>query len=143
MIVMSLSYSISAYPAGILSDRVNRRYLLAAGIALLILADLVLAWAGSPSIVLVGVALWGLHMGFTQGILAAMIADVTPAELKGTAFGLFNLASGLFMLLASVIAGGLWDRYGAATTFHVGAAFSLSSLVLLTSFARRLKPEAK
>jgi MFS family permease len=66
-----------------------------------------------------------------------MIADVTPPELKGTAFGLFNLASGLFMLSASVIAGGLWDRYGAATTFYVGAAFSLSSLVMLTSFARR------
>ena len=109
MIVMSLAYSLSAYPAGILSDRVNRRYLLAAGIVLLIMADLVLAWAGSPSIVVVGVALWGLHMGCTQGILAAMIAEVTPAELKGTAFGLFNLASGLFMLLASMIAGGLWE----------------------------------
>ena len=112
MVVMSLAYTLSAYPAGILSDRVNRRYLLAAGIMLLIVADLVLAWAGSPSIVLVGVALWGLHMGCTQGILAAMIAEVTPPELKGTAFGLFNLASGLCMLLASLIAGGLWEAYG-------------------------------
>jgi MFS family permease len=95
MIVMSLTYSFSAYPAGILSDRVSRRYLLAAGIVLLILADLVLALAGSPSIVLVGVALWGMHMGCTQAILAAMIAEATPVELKGTtAFGLFNLASG-------------------------------------------------
>ena len=102
MIVMSLAYSFSAYPAGILSDRVNRRYLLAAGIVLLILADFVLAWADSPLIVLLGVALWGLHMGCTQGILAAMIAEVTPPELKGTAFGLFNLASGLSMLLAGV-----------------------------------------
>jgi predicted MFS family arabinose efflux permease len=135
--VMSLAYSFSAYPAGILSDRMNRQHLLAVGLLLLILADLVLACAASSLIVLLGVALWGLHMGFTQGILAAMIADVTPPELKGTAFGLFNLASGLFMLLASVIAGGLWDRYGAATTFYVGAAFSLSSLVMLTSFARR------
>jgi MFS family permease len=137
MVVMSLAYSFSAYPAGILSDRMNRQHLLAVGLLLLILADLVLAGAASSLIVLLGVALWGLHMGFTQGILAAMIADVTPPELKGTAFGLFNLASGLFMLLASVIAGGLWDRYGAATTFYVGAAFSLSSLVMLTSFARR------
>jgi MFS family permease len=137
MIVMSLAYSFSAYPAGILSDRVNRRYLLAAGIVLLILADLVLAWAGSPLSVLLGVALWGLHMGCTQGILAAMIAEVTPLELKGTAFGLFNFASGLFMLLASVIAGGLWDRYGPAITFYVGAAFSLAALVMLTSLARR------
>ncbi len=137
MIVMSLAYASSAYPAGILSDRVNRRYLLAAGIALLIVADLVLAWAGTPSIVLVGVALWGLHMGCTQGILAAMIAEVTPPELKGTAFGLFNLASGLFMLLASVIAGGLWDRYGPAVTFYVGAVFSLSALVILAALGKR------
>ena len=135
MIVMSLAYSLSAYPAGILSDRVNRQYLLAAGIVLLIMADLVLAWAGSPSIVLVGVALWGLHMGCTQGILAAIIAEVTPPELKGTAFGLFNLASGLFMLLASLIAGGLWEAYGPAITFCVGAAFSLSALVMLISLA--------
>ena len=136
MIVMSLAYSFSAYPAGILSDRVNRRNLLAAGIVLLIMADLVLAWAGSPLGVLLGVALWGLHMGCTQGILAAMIAEVTPPELKGTAFGLFNFASGLFMLLASVIAGGLWDRYGPAITFYVGAAFSLSALVMLIMHAR-------
>jgi MFS family permease len=143
MIVMSLAYSFSAYPAGILSDRVNRRNLLAAGIVLLIMADLVLAWAGSPLGVLLGVALWGLHMGCTQGILAAMIAEVTPPELKGTAFGLFNLASGLFMLLASVIAGGLWDGYGPAITFYVGAAFSLSALVMLTSLAGRRQPRQR
>ena len=117
MVVMSLVYSFSAYPAGILSDRMDRRHLLAVGLLLLILADLVLALAAFPFIVLLGVALWGLHMGFTQGILAAMIADVTPPNLKGSAFGLFNLASGLSMFFASVIAGGLWDRYGAAITF--------------------------
>ena len=135
MIVMSLAYSLSAYPAGILSDRMNRRHLLAAGIALLVAADLVLAWAGSPSVVLAGVALWGLHMGCTQGILAAMVAEVTPPELKGTAFGLFNLASGLLMLLASVIAGGLWEAYGPSMTFGVGAVLSLSALVMLVSLA--------
>jgi MFS family permease len=132
MVVMSLAYSLSAYPAGILSDRMNRRSLLAVGLLLLVLADLVLAWANSPVIVVLGVGLWGLHMGLTQGILAAMIADVTPPELKGTAFGLFNLASGLFMLLASAIAGVLWDKCGATLTFYVGAAFSFSALVLLT-----------
>jgi MFS family permease len=137
MVVMSLAYSCSAYPAGILSDRVNRHHLLAVGLLLLALADLVLARAASSLMVLLGVALWGLHMGFTQGILAAMIADVTPKELKGTAFGLFNLTSGLFILLASVIAGGLWDRYGAATPFYIGAAFSLFALVMLASFASR------
>jgi MFS family permease len=137
MVVMSLVYSFSAYPAGILSDRMNRQHLLALGLLLLIQADLVLARATSSLGVLIGVALWGLHMGFTQGILAAMIADVTPIELKGTAFGLFNLASGLFMLLASVIAGGLWDGYGATTTFYVGAAFSLFAFVMLISSSSR------
>jgi MFS family permease len=132
---MNLAYAVSAYPAGIFSDRVNRRHLLAAGTLLLIMADLLLAWTDSPSIVLVGVALWGLHMGCTQGILAAMIAEVTPPELKGTAFGLFHLASGLFMLLASVIAGWLWETYGPAITFYVGAAFSLSALVMLILLA--------
>ena len=136
MVVMSLAYSVSAYPAGMLSDRVNRRYLLATGIVLLILADFILAGAGSPLSVLLGVTLWGLHMGCTQGIFATMIAEVTPSELKGTGFGLFNLASGLFMLLASVIAGGLWDRYGPATAFYVGAAFSLCSLAMLSTHAR-------
>jgi MFS family permease len=79
--------------------------------------------------------LWGLHMGCTQGVLAAMIAEVTPLELKGTAFGLFNLASGLFLLLASVIAGGLWEAYGPSTTFGLGAVISLSALVMLVSLA--------
>jgi len=134
MVVMSVVYSVSALPAGLLSDRIGRRSLLVAGLMLLILADLILAWAGSPLLVLLGVALWGLHMGFTQGILAAMVADVTPAELKGTAFGLFNLASGFFMLLASVMAGGLWERYGAAFTFCAGGALSLVALAMLVWF---------
>jgi MFS family permease len=137
MVVMSLVYAAAAYPAGILSDRINRRHLLAAGLVVLILADLVLARGGSPFLVLLGAALWGLHMGCTQGILAAMIADATPPELKGTAFGLFNLASGLFMLLASVIAGGLWDRYGASVTFGAGAVFSLAALGMLALRPRK------
>ena len=131
MVVMSLVYALSAYPAGILSDRMNRRSMLVVGLVLLILADLTLAHAASILPVLIGVALWGMHMGLTQGILAAMIADVTPSELKGTAFGLFNLVGGLFMLLASVIAGGLWARYGPAMTFYTGAVFSLAALVML------------
>ena len=137
MVVMSMIYSLSAYPAGILSDRMNRRSVLATGLLLLMLADLLLAWANSPVIVLLGVALWGLHMGLTQGIFAAMIADVTPPELKGTAFGLFNLASGLFMLLASAVAGGVWDRHGAAMTFYAGAAFSVAAFVMLISLRSR------
>jgi MFS family permease len=140
MVVMSLTYTFSAYPAGILSDRMNRRSLLATGLLSLVLADLVLAWAASPLVALLGVALWGLHLGCTQGILAAMIADVTPPELKGTAFGLFNLASGLLMLLSSVIAGGLWVRYGAAATFQAGAVFSLAALLMLVLTVPRLSP---
>ena len=131
MVVMSIVYALSAYPAGLLSDRMNRKSLLSVGLVLLILADLTLAHADSMVLVLIGAALWGMHMGFSQGILAAMIADVTPSELKGTAYGLFNLVSGLFMLLASVIAGALWARYGPAMTFYAGAAFSLAALVML------------
>jgi MFS family permease len=131
MVVMSLFYALSAYPAGVLSDHVNKNYLLVAGLVLLALADLTLARAHSALVVMCGVALWGLHMGFTQGILAAMVAAATPQELKGTAFGLFNFVNGLFMLLASVIAGWLWDRYGADMTFYAGAAFSMLALLLL------------
>lgn len=136
MVVMSLVYSFSAYPAGLLSDRVNRRTLLGIGILTLIFADLVLALAASPIIVLIGVSLWGLHMGFTQGIFAAMIADVTPPELKGTAFGIFNLASGFFVLLASLIAGYLWDHFGAASTFYTGAGLALVAMMALTLLYR-------
>ncbi|HEY5793350.1 MAG TPA: MFS transporter, partial [Chthoniobacterales bacterium] len=137
ILVMSLAYAVSAYPVGILSDRVDRRSLLIAGLGLLILADVILARADSAFAILLGVALWGLHMGFTQGTFAAMIADVTPPELKGTAFGLFNLASGVFMLFASAIAGGLWEGYGAAVTFYAGAAFSMAALILLVTWTRR------
>jgi len=82
-------------------------------------------------VVLLGVALWGLHMGFSQGILATLVADTTPADLKGTAFGVFNLLSGMALLLASVIAGWLWQAHGAALTFYAGAGFAGLSLLLL------------
>lgn len=131
MVVMAAFYMLSAYPVGKWSDRVSRTALLSAGLLLLILADLVLAYAESSPMVLLGVALWGLHMGFSQGILASLVADTTPADLKGTAFGLFNLASGLALLLASVIAGGLWQEFGAAVTFYAGAGFSVVALLLL------------
>lgn len=131
MVVMAAFYMLSAYPVGRLSDRIGRERLLGAGLVLLVLADLALAWAGSVGPVLLGVALWGLHMGFSQGILAALVADTTPAELKGTAFGLFNLLSGVALLLASGIAGWLWQTYDAAITFHAGALFSVAALALL------------
>ena len=131
MVVMSLFYALSAYPAGVLSNRVNKNYLLSIGLVLLALADLVLAQADSSIVVMLGVGLWGLHMGFTEGILATMVANATPQELKGTAFGLFNFVTGVFMLLASIIAGWLWDNIGAETTFYAGAGFSVLALILL------------
>ncbi len=137
MVVMSLTYALSAYPAGALSDRTDRRVLLALGIVTLIAADLVLGARASIVTLLIGVALWGLHMGFTQGILSAMVAETAPPSLRGTAFGVFNLASGICMLFASVIAGWLWDRHGASTTFHAGAVLAILPLVMCR-FAPRL-----
>jgi MFS family permease len=141
LVVMNLLFAASAYPIGKLSDRVSHRTLLIAGLAVLIAADLVLAQAAALGAVGVGVALWGLHMGITQGLLATMVSHAAPAHLRGTAFGLFNLASGVAMLAASVLAGLLWDRVGAATTFYCGAGFSLLALVMLG--ARGAPPSRK
>ncbi|MOA19944.1 Major Facilitator Superfamily protein [compost metagenome] len=102
------------------------------GMALLIVADLLLAFADSVPLVLLGVAIWGLHMGFSQGLLATLVADCAPEALKGTAFGVFNLVSGVAMLLASVLAGWLWQSLGASATFLVGAAFAALALMLLS-----------
>lgn len=139
MVAMAAAYMLSAYPAGKWSDRLERSTLLGAGLLLLIAADLVLAWADSIPLVLLGSAVWGLHMGFSQGVLAAMVADTTPAELKGTAFGLFNLLSGIALLLASVGAGWLWQTYGAAMTFQAGAGLAAAALLLLGLRRRRLR----
>lgn len=135
MVAMNLVYAGSAYPFGKLSDRMSHSTLLAAGLVVLIAADLVLASGNHWTTMLVGVALWGIHMGMTQGLLATMVADTAPADLRGTAYGVFNLVSGLAMLFASGVAGWLWDRHGAATTFLGGAAFAGIALVGL--LARR------
>nr|WP_301293652.1 MFS transporter [Pseudomonas sp. GGS8] len=131
MVVMSLLYAVSAYPAGWLSDRISRTKLLCVGMGLLILADLLLAQADSIMTMLAGVALWGLHMGFSQGILATLIADTAPEHLRGTAFGLFNLISGVCLLIASVLAGALWETSGSASTFIAGAVLAAAALLLL------------
>jgi len=128
MVAMSLVYALSAYPFGKLSDRMGHKSLLILGLIVLIAADLVLASNKHWSVVLAGVALWGLHMGITQGLLATMVADAAPADLRGTAFGFFNLVSGLAMLLASVLAGLVWDRLGASFTFYLGATFCVIAL---------------
>jgi MFS family permease len=131
MVVMNVVYTLSAWPAGALSDRIGRYGLLTVGFGLLIAADLVLALSGSVSAVMIGVALWGLHMGLTQGLLAAMVADTAPVELRGTGFGMFNLVSGVAMLAASMVAGALWDIAGPAGTFLAGAAFTAIALAAL------------
>lgn len=131
IVAMNVIYAATAYPFGKLSDRVDHNKLLALGLVVLTAADLVLASDNRWTTVLQGVALWGLHMGITQGLLARMVADVTPADLRGTAYGFFNLMSGLAMLFASVLAGLLWDRLGASYTFYAGAVFCLIAAVAL------------
>lgn len=128
MVMMNLIYAVSAYPFGKLADRVRHSRLLMFGLLVLIVADLVLAHSHHWSAVLAGVALWGIHMGMTQGLLAAMVADTAPADLRGTAYGFFNLMSGLALLVASGLAGFVWDRFGAAMTFYTGIAFCLLAL---------------
>ena len=129
MVAMSLVYALSAYPFGKLSDRMSHAKLLALGLVVLIAADLVLATNDHWCVVLAGVALWGIHMGMTQGLLATMVADTAPADLRGTAYGVFNLMSGLAMLVASGVAGLLWDQFGASSTFYAGAMFCVIALV--------------
>jgi MFS family permease len=131
MVAMNLIYALSAYPFGKLSDRVSHTRLLTLGLLVLIAADLVLATNDHWAVIIIGVALWGVHMGITQGLLATMVADTAPADLRGTAYGFFNLMSGVAMLVASGIAGLLWDAFGASFTFHAGAVFCLITLVSL------------
>lgn len=129
MVAMNLVYAASAYPFGKLSDRVSHTGLLIAGLLILIGADALLAMPPSYLTLFAGIALWGVHMGLTQGLLAAMVAATAPADLRGTAFGFFNLVTGIAMLVASVIAGLLWDSFGASWTFIAGAGFSALTLL--------------
>lgn len=125
LIVMNVFYSIFAYPAGAAADRLSARTLLVFGLAILIIADIVLAMAVSPWATFAGAAFWGLHMAFTQGLLSKLVADTAPADLRGIAFGVFNLVSGVAVFLASVIAGLLWTAFGASATFIAGASFAI------------------
>ena len=136
MVAMNVIYALVAYPMGRLADRMSHMTLLGAGLVALIVADLVLAQAQGLAAVVLGVAFWGLHMGITQGLLATMVADTAPAHLRGTAFGFFNLASGVAMLIASVLAGLLWDKLGSAVTFYAGALFSMAALTVLVLGSR-------
>jgi len=128
MIAMNVVYASVAYPAGVAADRFGHRTLLMVGLAMLVVADVVLAGATTPAHAFVGTALWGLHMGLTQGLLSKLVADTAPATLRGTAFGVFNLVSGGALLLASVIAGVLWSQVGPSGTFIAGAVFALLAM---------------
>ena len=131
LIGMNVVYALGAYPFGKLADRMSHGQLLVWGLLALIAADALLAWSNHWAWVWAGISLWGLHLAMTQGLLATMVADTAPQDLRGTAFGFFNLVSGLAMLLASVLAGVLWDQYGASLTFVAGAVFSTVALLLL------------
>jgi len=129
MVAMNLVYAATAYPFGKLSDRMSHRALLALGLAVLIAADLILGSGQNWVTLLVGVGLWGIHMGMTQGLLATMITAQAPSDLRGTCFGLFNLITGIAMLIASILAGLLWDQWGAQAPFYAGAIFSMLALL--------------
>ncbi len=132
-VVMNVVYAVSAYPAGTLSDRMDRRIILAIGFVVLIAADAVLALATGIWLVMAGTVLWGLHMGLTQGLLAAMVVDTTPPKIRGTAFGIFNLVTGVALLAGNVVAGLLWDHYGPSSTFFAGAGITAVALVGLVT----------
>ena len=139
MVVMNVVYALAAYPAGALSDSLGRTGMLTLGIVFLIIADVVLAFGATIPLMMLGVAFWGLHMGFTQGLLATLVADTAPLELRGTAFGVFNFASGIAMLVASVVAGALWDAYGPAATFAAGAIVTAAALLGLVIVQGRFR----
>jgi MFS family permease len=136
LVVMNVAYTATAYPAGVAADRGQRKALLGWGLVALIASDLVIASTASWTLFFAGIVLWGVHMGLTQGLLSTLVADAAPADLRGTAFGVFHLVSGIAMLLASVIAGILWDAYGAAWTFYAGAGFTALALLGLLAVRR-------
>ena len=133
LVVMSATYLLTAYPAGKLSDGMSRHLLLALGCAVMLVADLLLAFAPSLPWVMAGIALWGVHMGLTEGLIAALTADYAPEKLRGTAFGIVNLARGVMLLIASALAGGLWTLYGPTATFITGAGLAVLTAIMALS----------
>ncbi len=142
LVVMSATYLLTAYPAGWLSDRMSRHLLLALGCLVMVAADLLLAFGHSVAMVMAGIALWGVHMGLTEGLISALTADYAPAHLRGTAFGVINLARGLMLLLASALAGGIWTLVGFKATFLTGAALALLTAGFALSMRRPTVPSA-
>ncbi|MGH7336804.1 MAG: MFS transporter, partial [Myxococcota bacterium] len=137
LVVMNVAYTLIAYPAGVAADNGHRKELLAWGLVALIAADLVLASSRDLLVFFAGMVLWGAHMGLTQGLLATLVADAAPERLRGTAFGVFHLVSGVALLGASVLAGWLWSAYGPELTFYAGAAFTATALIGLLTITRK------
>jgi len=131
LVAMNLAYLLSAYPVGKLSDRIEKPQLLVFGCGILAIANCTLAFATTPVLLIVGALLWGLHMGFTEGVFAAMVANSAPKDLRGSAFGIFNLLRGLVLLVASVAAGVLWEEVGPQATFGFGSALAVATVVAL------------
>lgn len=139
LVLMNIVYALAAYPVGVLSDQFNRKTILIAGLGLLVLADGVLAFSSTVATAAIGIAMWGLHMGVTQGLLVTLVADTAPHELLGTAYGIFNFTTGIALLAASVLAGGLWEGFGPQATFLAGAFFAIVALTGLLIAARATK----
>ena len=138
LVLVMVVFSLSSYPVGMLADRMDRGILLALGFVSLIIAELLLANASAYVLAMAGVAVWGVHLGLTQGLLSALVADSAPDHLRGTAFGIYNLVNGIALLFASLVAGVVWQVLGASMTFYVGAAFAGAALLfLLVSFRSR------
>jgi MFS family permease len=135
LVVFNIGFLALAYPAGSLSDRISPRTVLMGGMGVLIAANLVLAQDFGLAGLTVGILLWGAHMALTQGIFARMIADVAPDHLRATSFGAFYFVTGIGTLLASIAAGFIWDRDGAAMTFLAGAGAAAVALAMLSLLA--------
>jgi len=141
LIIMSFTYALGAYPAGMLSDQWGRSGLLLLGLAVIVITHLVLAFSRTPVEVAVGAGLWGLHLALTQGLFAALVADTCTVELRGSAFGLYSFSTGVAILLASLIAGELWDQFGSQATFFSGAGFGLAALTGGALILKRIHPQ--
>ena len=137
LILVHLVASFASYPMGLLADRANKRMLLVAGFLVLILADMMLALGQGLTAIMIGIALWGLHLGVSQGLLAALVAETAPSELRATGFGVFNLINGLTLLLASLVAGILWQQFGPAATFWTSGAVAATGLVAFLALGAR------
>jgi len=133
---LSFAFALSSYPAGVLSDRLGRKNVVIWGFGMMIVADLILFIAEAPWVVFLGAVFWGLHLGLTQGIFSAMVADRVPEDLRGTGFGVFHLVSGTGLFLASLLAGLLWQAFGAQATFLAGAVLALIAVLAFALYYR-------